>query len=169
MFALAHLVLQISLFRKGPEDLPASSLLLGLLLVINVLVSITLYSTINDTTVLRAATLVVASLAATAGLVWLVLNLLNYAQRFMQTFTALVGVDVLLTCITAIIAVLTLQEDGAMGSIGSLALLLLLIWNLSIYASIFQRALEVHLIIGLGLALFVVIFSVAIGQVAVSG
>ena len=169
MFALARLLTEICLFRKGPEDLPASGTLLGFLLVINIVVSMTLYSTINDTTVLSAATLVVASLAGTAGLVWLILNLMNHVQRFIQTFTALIGVDVVLTCVTALIAALTLQEDGTLATAGNYALLGLMVWNLSVYATIFQRALEVHVAIGLGMALFVVIFSVAIGQVAVTG
>ena len=168
MFALVQLLTQICLFRRGPEDLPSSQVLLAFLLIVNVLLSVTLNTTVQGSTILSAATLVVASLAGTAGLVWLLLNFTNYGARFMQTFTALVGVDVLLTIVTAVIALFTLQDDGPVTGIGNFALMAVLIWNLSVYATIFQRALEVHAAIGLGLALMVVIFSVAIGQIAVA-
>ena len=89
MFALVQLLTQICLFRRGPEDLPSSQILLTFLLVINVLLSVTLNTIVQGSTILSATTLVVASLAGTAGLVWLLLSFTNYGARFMQTFTAL--------------------------------------------------------------------------------
>lgn len=169
MFVFAQLLTQICLFRRGPEDLPTSNLLLGLLVALNILLSITLYLYLTDLTLLRASTLVVASLAGAAGLIWLVLSLMNFSQRFVQTFTAMVGVDVILGLLNGLLTVFTLQENGTYNTFGSFAWLALTIWNLSIYATIFQRALEVHAAIGLGIALFVVLFSYAIGQVALTG
>ncbi|MEM7096733.1 MAG: hypothetical protein AAF541_00630 [Pseudomonadota bacterium] len=168
MTALFSLIVRICLFQRGPEHLPGSNAVLGLLLVTNTLLSIPLYIWLNQTAFLTAATVVVASLAATAGLILLILNLMNHAARYHQTLSAIVGVDILLTLLTALVAFFTMNAEGMLSNAGTLLITVLMLWNLFVYAAIFHKALEVHIAIGLAFALFIVIFSVAIGQVAAS-
>ena len=57
----------------------------------------------------------------------------------------------------------TIHESAAL-----FALTLLRLWSLAVYGFIFQRALEIHIGFGIAMALFVVVFTVAITQTAIS-
>ena len=168
MAALFTLIVRICLFQRGPEHLPGGNQVLGLLLITNALLSIPLYIWLNQTTFLTASTVVVASLAATAGLVLLILNLMNFSARYQQTLSAIIGVDIFLTLLTALVAFFSMDGEGLLSNTGTLLITIFMLWNLFVYAAIFHKALEVHIAIGLAFALFIVIFSVAIGQVAAS-
>ena len=167
MLSLITLLWNLCVFRSGPEDLPANNFLLGLVIASNATISIVLNMLINSSTLLNAATLVVVSLAGTAAIVLLVLSLINLASRFLQTFTALVGVDLILTLLTGLVAAFTIGADGNILPAGAYLLFAIMIWNLAAFSSIFQRAMNVHLALGVAVAIFVVVFSIAIGQAAI--
>ncbi len=169
IFCMSHLVLvfwRICIFRGGPDAIPANRTLLSIIVILNAILSISLYLTINRTGFLTAATVVTVSLAGTAGLVWLIMNVMDLAARFPQTLMALLGVDLLNTVLTGAVALLTLTNEGVLSPTGAAVLAALMFWNLAIFAFIFHRALNIHFGFGLMLAFFVVIFSVAISQVA---
>ena len=45
---------------------------------------------------------------------------------------------------------------------------MLTLWSLAVYGFIFHRALNIHIALGIGMALFVVVFSMAITQTALA-
>ncbi len=168
MLPIALVVLRICTLRSGPDDLPANNFLLGLVIAINVTLSISLYVTVNEATFLTATTLVIVSLAGTAGVVWVILTLMELANRFPQTLMALIGVDIVLTVLSGIAAAFTTGSEGTVSTTGASIITLLMIWNLAIFANIFKRAMNIHIGFGFAMALFVVIFSVAVSQAAIS-
>ncbi len=160
------LLWRLCTFRAGPDAMPANNTLLGLIISLNALLSVSLYLLVNTATLLKAATLVSVSMAGTAGLVWLIMNLMEMGNRFPQTLMALFGVDILITLLTGAVAMVTGTEE--ISAAGASLLTLLMFWNLAIFAFIFHRALNIHIGFGFLLALFVVIFSIAMSQAAVS-
>jgi len=90
-----------------------------------------------------------------------VVGLVNRAQ---QTVTAVFGTDIIMTVLTGI----AFAATGAVHETAAVfAITLLTLWSLMIYGFIFHRAMNIHIGFGIAIALFVVIFSVAITQTAV--
>ena len=93
MSAIFFRFIEIALFRKGPQDLPASRFLLGLALVLNTVVMSVSVMMFHADDISRSAAQSLAGLASEFLLVWVVLIAFNLRQRFLQTMTAVLGVD----------------------------------------------------------------------------
>ena len=169
MLSLVNLFLNICLMRHGPERLPASQFLLGLVIAINAITSLTLTTMLNDTPLITSSTLVVVNLAGTALLTWGALSFVSHTPRFNQTFLAVVGVDLLLTLVMGVVLLLGLDANGDPRPFASTLWLMLTIWSLAVLSFIFHKAMEIHMLPATGVALFVMIFSVAVGQAAIDG
>ena len=158
---------RICIFQSGPETVPASNTFTVLIIVFNALINVLVQLFIGQTeiTVLRAITLSIVSLAGTGALIWFVMALMALNNRVQQTVTAVFGVDILMTTITslAFAAAGSLMQNAAV-----FVITLLTLWSLAIYGFIFHRAMNIHIGFGIAMALFVVIFSVAITQTAIS-
>ena len=90
-----RICLDIVLWRRGPQDLPASSLLLAIAVAAYVAVSAVQLALLGET----AATwffFVVIDPLLLAGWVWLVLRLYGRPERFMQTASAVFGTGAVL-------------------------------------------------------------------------
>jgi hypothetical protein len=92
---LLRIFLDIVLWRRGPQDLPASGLLFGLTLVAYVLVSAVQLAMLDETAVTWLFFLAVDPLLITAW-VWGVLKVYGRTERFRQTATAVLGTGALL-------------------------------------------------------------------------
>jgi len=87
--------LDIVLWRRGPQDLPASNLLLGMAFLAYVAVSAVQLALLRET----AATwlvLLVLDPVLLASCVWLLLRLYSHPERFQQTAAAVLGTGALL-------------------------------------------------------------------------
>jgi hypothetical protein len=159
---------RICIFQSGPDAVPASHTLTIIIILLNAVVNIAVQLLIgaDQLDLLRASTLAVVSLAGTGALVWFVMALMGLVNRVQQTVTAVFGTDVLMTVLTAIAFAATgsISENVAM-----FAITLLTLWSLMVYGFIFHRAMNIHIGFGIAIALFVVIFSVAITQTALGG
>src|SRR5262245_59975445 len=95
MLKLMQTFLEIALWRKGPQDLPASGFLAMLVLTVYIgvgLLSVQLFHlSLRDAAIMTGVTL----LMVTAWL-WLVLVFFARRHRFVQTITATLGVAVLI-------------------------------------------------------------------------
>jgi hypothetical protein len=137
----------IALWRKTPEQLPASLLLLGLVAAASALLEALasrLPSAPPGGILMRVAISVVMPLAFT----WLVLAVAHHRQRFLQTGTALLAIGLF-----AGFVIYPLESlIGRLGVDSSLPLGLLsmgvLIWYLLTCANIWRSALESHLVLG---------------------
>lgn len=142
MRTLFDLILDICLLRKGPQDLPASQVLLGLCLAAYGLSSLLglLVSMQPSTAVFQT----LADIVLLTGFAYGILALMNYQARFVQTLTALAGTYTLLNLIALpLIFWLERATTGAAAPmLPSLLLLVLMGWSIAVMAHVLQHALS---------------------------
>ncbi len=152
MLEIIRAFVDICLFRRGPQDLPASSFLLYLTLGAyagsNFLLALGTYTPV---------TAVMASLTDAALLAALTLSLLylhGRGARVLQTLAALAGTGTVLA-VLALPPIYWLPVHTAPGelSLPSLAVLVLVVWSLAIIGHIIRHALGTRLIVGLMVAM----------------
>ena len=90
-----RICLDIVLWRRGPEDLPASSLLLAIAVATYVAVSAVQLALLGETAATWFFFLVIDPLLL-GGWLWLVLRLHGHAERFLQTAAAVFGTGAVL-------------------------------------------------------------------------
>jgi len=159
MMQLVRLFVAICLLRAGPQDLPASRILLGLALgmylLFTWLLAIPAYGQSRGVLVaLMDTALLIAFIQA-------LLYLLSRAARILQTLTAMAGSGSLLGLL-ALPLVFWGQPSQADGQVSGLLLyawLLLLVWNLLVAGNILRHALSTSFAIGAGVALLYALFS----------
>jgi hypothetical protein len=147
---LIRLFLDICLLNKGPQDSPASSLLLGLTVAANLAVGIAL-SLIEAA---KAEALIQAAVGALllGGFLWIALSFTGKRSRFLQTATAAFGADTLISIAALPLLVWGRWATDAQGLVAIL-LLLLMLWQMAVIGHILHHALSVSFPAGLGLAL----------------
>ena len=137
--------LQICLFRQGPQILPASGFLLGLLVVLN---AITGVAGLLAEFLLPAAILItIAHVSIGLGLAYLILLVSMKVSRALQTLTALSGTGAILNVISMLLIWL-LPEEGQQQNIISMLLIGVLFWSIFIIGGIFRHALSISLAMG---------------------
>lgn len=159
MMQLVRMFAEIAVLRRGPQDLPASTMLLWLVSVCYLVVS-AVQSQLRGWDAQTTVVLLALDLGMQA--LWLKGLLLYFARRarFLQTYTAFIGVNVLLTLLDILIS----GAQSAMGiphadtanpwHVVSLCIMLVSLgWVL-------QQALERSLFLGMALT-FVVMVSIA--------
>jgi hypothetical protein len=152
--ALARLYLAIALWRRGPQELPVVGILLPLTIAAYVLVSALVGALLPS---LRSGWLlqVAADALFVASWYWLLLAIAHRRERYLQTATALFGLQTVLAAPS--MAVLWLMErftqDVNLRVPVYIAALGLAIWTLVAIGHILRAALERPLGICLVLAL----------------
>ncbi|MGD0960618.1 MAG: hypothetical protein ABSB19_12500 [Methylomonas sp.] len=141
MFPFIVLFFQIAIFRKGPQDVPPSGLLLNIVVVIFVCVHILILSLNQVWPIALLQTAVEFLLIVVFS--WPLLYFSGKLARFPQTFCALLGVD----------SVISFFAVPAFTSQNGLIILLLLIWHWAVSGNIYRYALDKPLSFGLGLVL----------------
>lgn len=165
MFKLLQTFLDIALWRKGPQDLPASRFLATLVLLVYILASFIQVYLFKLP--LRAAVLIIAvDVAMLAGWLWLVLAFFGRRQRFVQTVTALLGVGLLLTLVDIVVRALQLALGA--GDLADLWLLLRFFVMALIMGRIFMHALDRGLFTGMALTVAIVYSTQAVADVVVT-
>jgi len=138
--------------RLGPQDLPASSVLLGLSLLIYLVVTGTL-SLIQFPTK-DAILLSIVEICLLVVLMSSLLYITHYAARITQTITALAATNSILGMFTLPL-VLWIEYYGGDVSLPVLIILGLIVWNFIIHAHILRHALTVSLFMGSILTLII--------------
>lgn len=90
-----RIFIDIVLWRRGPQDLPASGLLLAITLAAYVLVGVVQLALLDEP-VATWLVYLVADPALLSLFVWLLLRLYGHPERFQQTATAVLGTGALL-------------------------------------------------------------------------
>lgn len=152
---LIQLFIDICLFRRGPQDVPASRLLLGLAVAIYLGVGVALLGIegMSVESVLQA----LVELLILLGFVWANLTFVRLQGRFVQTATAMLGSDALISSFAIPLVAWMALSEGARGAY--LLLLLLMLWHLAVVAHILRHALSRPLGVGIGLAIVYVVAS----------
>lgn len=146
MSTAVKLFFDICLLRKGPEDVPFSNILLGLVVAASIIVSIWVGAMVNGMQFAGFAT--IAELFFT--FLFIKLLLINKPERFLQTFIALLGTLTLINILYApgvYIFLLTENNENIQTLIGLLAFALL-IWKIAVCGHIFSRALPAPMAYG---------------------
>jgi len=162
MLQLIRVWFDICLFRKGPQDLPASGFILGLSLGCYALVALLVAS--PSLGVMDAARLAVVDTGMLAGFVTMLLYLQSKTERINQTLSALAGSGCLMG-LFALPLVLLVDPGQPADQVPALLggfWLLLLIWNLFVMAHIMRHALSTSFAIGLGAAVLYALVSMQI-------
>lgn len=158
--------LDIALWRKGPQDLPASSFLATLALIAYVgtgFVRMRLFALDQPTALL----FICVDVLMLGAWLWLVLAFFGRRQRFVQTITALLGVGLLVLLLD--VTILSMQL--ALGWSDEVSLnwvrLRFLITAL-VLGRIFMLALDRSLITGVGLTVAIIYSTHAVAQLMLS-
>ena len=154
MIELFKAFVDITLWRKGPQHLPASALLLVVVVILDGLLTLVFTRTL-DPQQKQLGLRVLLEIGLSLGWIWLLLALFGRSERFMQTSTAVFGTSVLLT---PVMYGMQAMLDGV-GKTSMLlvpmrlALLTVFVWYLLINANIMRAALEVNLFVAILLTL----------------
>lgn len=107
-----RIIIDIVLWRRGPQDIPASGLLLAITLAVYVLVGVVQLALLDEP---GAAWLVflLADPALLVAFVWLMLRLYGHPERFLQTATAVLGTGALLGVVLYLPVQVMLTGPGA--------------------------------------------------------
>lgn len=154
MYQLMVLFFEISILRKGPQDVPASPWLMRLMLAPYLLVNLLILWL--DGSWLRAIVQIGAETALLVGFSYPLLYFSGKTARFPQTFTALLGCDTLIS-LCAIPAVASLHTQ--ISDIALIAMLVLMVWHWLVNGHIFRHALDRPLLFGLALAFLYILIS----------
>jgi hypothetical protein len=147
MSALLQLFIDICLFRKGPQHLPASSLLLALAACFYLVTGWVLLGL--ESGWLNGAVQVAVAGGLLLAFVWTTLASCDKRHRLLQTLTALTGTDGLLTGIAIACYMLT----PALPDLRNISISLLTLWDLAVIAHILRHALSQNLAMGAGLTI----------------
>ena len=150
---------RICLLRLGPQDLPRSSALLGLTVLVNLVLSLL----INQRRLPLTESLILAGLeiAVLAGLTGVLLSAFSRAQRLVQTLSALMGSGAMI----GLVALVMLSVFPALSNGPRIAIF---VWNLLVIAHVLRHALEIQLflafLVAIGYAIILIQIVVAVGQ-----
>jgi hypothetical protein len=165
MMPLLQLFWNICLMREGPERLPSSAGFVVLIILAKFAVFVGLtFSFSMGTDLLSIATQIASISAAAALLVYFALYSRNLSSRFLPTITAYFGCELLLTAAFALFFI----SARALGVESQIAGFLIQLWLLFVVGFILQRALNIAFGLGVAASLFIQVFSIAVGEAAVT-
>lgn len=157
-------LLAMMILRAAPQDLPYSKGLLAGLAAMYVFSGlIILQTTISPD---DAFIDVIFGLLVQGVFTWAVLSALGKAPRFVQTFSAMLGIGMLLNLLAwPVFAVLsdTTVDDGIKSAM-SLVFLMLISWEILVKGYIFMHALEMRMIGALALSFSLFFITIALSQ-----
>jgi len=164
LIRLVLIFVEIALHRSGPDALPESRFLFGLLLTIYFVVGVAAALILRPFTV--AIGIVAFDTALYLGVVWLLLALYKVSNRYLQTASALLGTGIIMT-LAQIPIFATADFDNAevtLTSGGVVLFLLSLVWSLDIAAFVLSRALQLSYFAAVLIVTMYVVSSFTLGR-----
>ena len=148
MKALVHYFIELCLLRKGPQDLPASTTLLQVLLLVYLGVGVLVgAATGQGLGVALLQTLV--DLAFLLGLLYAGLRLVGRLPRLVQAASALVGSGALLSLLVLVpLGMASGGDESEMTGFAALLFLALLAWSILVTGHILRHTLDLPLVQG---------------------
>jgi hypothetical protein len=152
MHLLLNTFIDICLFRKGPQDLPASPALLRLcLFAYGASGLVILMIDVTQLSIFSALLLTLLDIGLMTAFCYGVLYVLSYLPRFTQTLTALSGIGTLLQLIALPLVIWIQRElriETGNASLPALLHFFLLGWFLAVMGHIMQHALSTSRSVG---------------------
>ncbi|CAN5275426.1 hypothetical protein BH24PSE2_BH24PSE2_05810 [soil metagenome] len=152
MMPLVQAMIDIAMHRRGPQDLPASGFLLGLMLVAYVTIGI-VSAGIYRPGVITVFEQVSLDLLLFIAFFWIILY--RWPARRLQTFTALLGTGAFLSTLALPLHFWRQIAGGDEGAalLPALGLFALLLWSLAVIGHILHHALELPYVAGVLVAM----------------
>lgn len=152
---LIRLFLDICLFRKGPQDAPASQMLLWLVLAAYCLTGAA--QALLEDQWLEGIVQIPLQASILLVFIWVSLKAAAKMNRMRQTLIAMFGTDALISGFAIPLEALFLADPQA--SPIHLLLLLLMLWHMAVVAHILRHALSQTLMVGLALSFVYTVFT----------
>lgn len=165
MSLLLKTFLEIAVWRKGPQDLPASYLLAWLVLTAFVaveLVGVRLY----DMSFEAALVFISVDVLMLGGWLWVVLAFFGRRQRFVQTITAALGVYMLVLLLDIVMRIAQLRFGLGDELTGNWLFARFVIIAL-VLGRIFMHALDRSLLTGMALTVAIVYSTEAVARLMI--
>lgn len=165
MWSLAAAFFDIAIHRRGPEDLPASTFLVGLLFPVYLSSGLVQLSVGAETSRSELVFATIDSFAYLAFL-WLVLSARGRRTRFRQTASAVLGTAIWLNVLGVPLLVWheALAADRSQASLPLLAYLALFVWSIDVHGYVLARALEQPYMVGVLIVVLYVMIALSIGS-----
>ena len=142
--------LAICLFRMGPQDLPASTVLLGIALAAHALAGMVATGfSLDFPQALAAGVMGTALLSVLTASLLVVVGL---RARTVQTLTALAGADAIITFVTAPVLLYAHGAEGRPTPLAGVLVLASLVWTISVFGHVLRNALATHMAVGVAIA-----------------
>ena len=155
---LIRLFLEICLLRKGPQDAPASQMLLGLAFAAYCLVGVA--QAVLDEQWLEGILQIPLQATILLVFVWGSLKAAGKTNRMQQTLIALLGTDALISSFAIPLEGLFLADPQS--ALIHLLLLSLMLWHMAVVAHILRHALSQTLVVGLALSFVYTVFTLQV-------
>ena len=148
LWRLGIVFVDIALHRRGPEHIPSSAFLFGLLTTIYLIASIVATQVAEPFP--RAVGMVIFDTLLYLGFIWLLLSIRSYPDRFYQTVSAIFGAQTFLTLIGIPILISIGVESGEIETFnaGSWLFFVLILWSIDIASFVLSRALQLSYFLG---------------------
>lgn len=153
MLAIVHFFIELCVLRRKPQDLPASTALLGAVLLVGLLGG-ALLSVTAGASLPAGIGQTAVDLMLLLGALHVGLRLVDKPARFLQTATALVGADTLIGFLALVPVGLAGSDvdDSAQLLLSGLSFMALVAWSVVITAHILRHAFEIKLLQGAAIA-----------------
>lgn len=162
MWRLGLVFVDIALHRCGPDVLPASRFLLGLVLAAFFFIGLATLQV--DSTPQVALALLLADRVLYLGAAWLVLSAFDKSRRFVQTATALTGVDVFMNLVALPLWFWddALNAPAGRTTLPQILLIVVFLWSLDVGGFILSKALAKPYIVGVSIVVVYFLLSMAV-------
>ena len=155
MKALLNTAVELCLLRLGPQQLPASPILLQVSLILNVLVGVLVMMAAKEG-LAEAVAESLFEVALMLGVLYMGLKSYNKLRRFNQTASALLISGLLLGLLSLPLVSWNHRSQSAESS---LLLLLLIFWSILVLGHILRHAFSVPLNVGIAIGVAYTLFS----------
>lgn len=153
MLDVIVLFVDICLFKRGPQDVPASWFLFGLVLIAYLIVGELLLMVESDW--LEAGMQALTEAGLLLIFCWVILYFTGKTPRFLQTTIALLGTDAIISTPGALLLQWWVAHPEM--RLFQTALFALMLWHIAVLAHILRHALSRPLVYGAALALLYIL------------
>lgn len=162
MLRVLQAFFEITLHRRGPDTLPASRFLLGLVLVVYVVV--TWFSQVVPGQFRHPVYFLVVDVSIDVAFIWSLLRAFEHERRFLQTAIAFFGVWTLLNLFSAPLVpwLRSVQPDQPEATLPTVLALLMLIWKIDVSGFVISRSLGRPYVLGLAIMLGYALLSLSL-------
>jgi len=163
MYYILKILIDIILFKAGPQDIPAATFLLKLMLLVYFLTG--LLATLLNFNFFTAIEISIIDIFLLILAAVPLLKLQKLDNRILQTLTAIFGALGLFNLISLPFDIwynllLSGNYEQNLNQLPSLIMIFLSIWGLAILGHILHHALNINLILAAGISIFYMIFSI---------